>query len=236
MRRLLLGALVLLLACVGAPARADATYGSVSGVDGVLYDDCVEQPYTYSVHDVPTADYQALRVTLVDPAGTVLLADSYRPVVDGSASGVSTLRLCRPANRFGTYTVHARVEWGPTAQAVESSALDDAHFTMRKPLTRTTLSVSTRRPAYRQVVRYRVRAFDERPAGYVGTSAAWVHLEKRKHGRWVRIKGARAMTHSTGFIRIRLRHLGHHQRMKVRAVTEETTRYAASASPTVRLW
>ena len=107
---------------------------------------------------------------------------------------------------------------------------------MRKPRTRTTLAVSTHRPAYGQVVRYRIRALDERPAGYFGTSAAWVHLQKRVDGHWVRMKGSRAMTHVTGYITVRLRYLQHHHRMRVRAVTEPTSRYARSTSPVVRLW
>jgi hypothetical protein len=50
------------------------------------------------------------------------------------------------------------------------------------------------------------------------------------------MKGARAMTHATGAVRIALRYRAHHQRMLVRAVTEPTSRYARSISPTFRLW
>jgi len=235
MKRGLLGFLVIVLACVASPARADSIYGSTSGVDGVLYDDCVAQPFHWSV-TAPAATYQALRVSLLAPDGALLVSDFYIPLDTSPASGSSTFHLCRPANLYGTYTIRARFESGDDPQTAQSHQLDDSHFTMRKPFTRTTLSVSTRGPAYGQVVAYRIRALDERPTGYVGTSAAWVLLQKKVDGHWVRIKGSRAMTHSTGYIKVRLRYPYHHKTMRIRAVTQPTSRYARSTSPVVRLW
>lgn len=236
MRRVLLGLLVLVLSCAALPARADSTYASVSASGGVLYDDCIEHPYSYSVRVPGDGTYRALRVSLYGPDGA--LADTgYLAPVANVASGTSTFRLCRPGDPYGTYTIRATVEWGSEPGApVTSSTLDPAQFSMRKPATRTTLSASTVRPAYGQVVRYRIGTRDERPTGYAATTAAWVLLQKRVAGHWVRIKGSRAMTHPTGRITVRLRYLGHHQPMQVRAVTQPTSRYARSTSPVLHLW
>jgi hypothetical protein len=232
----LLGLLVLVLSCVALPARADSTFGSVSAPGGVLYDDCIEHPYGYSVRVPGDGTYRALRVSLYGPDGA--LADTgYVAPAANVASGTSTFRLCRPGDPYGTYTIRATVEWASEPGApVTSSTLDPAQFSMRKPATRTLLSASTVRPAYGQVVTYRIRALDERPTGYAATVAAWVVLQKRVAGHWVRIKGSRAMTHPTGRIAVRLRYLGHHRPMQVRAVTQPTSRYARSTSPVLHLW
>ncbi len=76
---------------------------------------------------------------------------------------------------YGTLHDPGELEWGPTPEhSRAASVLDDAHFSMRKPRTRTGLSVSTRRPAYRQRVTYRISVWDERPEGYAPTAFAWV--------------------------------------------------------------
>jgi hypothetical protein len=235
-----LGALVgaLALLCVPAlPAHATTPYGSVAGIDGVLYDDCGAYPFRWSV-DVPDGgSYRALNLQLIAPDGSQ--ADSTYVVPDANlASGVSTFRLCRPGDPYGTYTIRGTVEWAPSADATPktSAQLDDAHFTMRRPSSRTSVTASTPRPAYGQLVTYRLRSYDEQPTGYAANAFAWVHLEKRVAGRWVRVKGGRAMTHSTGAVKVRLRFLAPHRRTVLRAVTEPTSRYARSVSPTLRLW
>jgi len=234
-RRVLLGVLALVLATAAAPARADSTYGSVSGINGVLYDDCLSYPYAFSVGSAATsAGYWDLTAELVRPDGHVTATDY---VAQPAATGTSTFGLLCPSDGYGTYTVRATLRWGPDQTTLtQSSRLDDAHFTLRKPRSRTTLTASTRRPVSGQVVRYRVTAYDERPSGFVRRAFAWVHLEKRAAGHWVRIKGARAMTHSNGAVRVRLRYLGHHRTLRLRAVTEPTSRFSRSASPTLRLW
>lgn len=241
-RRVLLGVLagVLLggLAVGGpvhAPAQATSPYGAVAGIDGVLYDDCQSYAYRYDVHNVPAeAQSSGLDVTLFGPDGAK--ADSDFVDTGMGASGTSTFTLCTQVNLYGTYTIHAVFQWQNSSNATQTSRLDDAHFTLRKPRSRAAVAASTRRPASGQVVRYRVTAYDERPAGYVRRAFAWVHLEQRRGGHWVRIKGARAMTHDTGRVVIRLRYRAHHQTLRIRAVTERAPRYTRSASPTLRLW
>jgi hypothetical protein len=233
MKRGFLGVLVLVLVCVGTPARADSTYGSTTGVNGVLYDGCVDHPYRYSINaaNIPSdAQYWDLQVRLYGPDGSQVGSDTANDL-----SGTRIFSMCRPPGLFGVYTIRAWFRWQDSGSNWHSSRLDDSHFTMRKPYTRTRLTVSTRRPAYGQVVAYRIRALDERPTGYAGTSAAWVLLQKKVGGHWVRVKGSRAMTHSTGYIKVRLRYPYHHKPMRIRAVTQPTSRYARSTSPVVRL-
>lgn len=239
-RRLFLGVLaaVLLLGggLAGVPVHAASPYGSVTGISGVLYDDCRAYPYQYSVDVPPASTYRAVTVTVVGPAGAVAARDYVTPATD-QETGTSTVTLCRPTDPYGTYTIRAVVEWGEAGNPPFSSApLDDAHFTMRKPSSRTSVSASTRRPAYGQVVAYRFRSLVEEPTGHAGNAFAWVHLEKRVGGRWVRVKGGRAMTHSTGAVTVRLRYLAHHHRTWLRAVTEPSPRYARSVSAPLRLW
>lgn len=234
MRRVLLGILALALTCVPMAARADSTYGSVSGISGVLYDDCRPYPYAYVMQNVP-ADAQnwGIDVTLFGPGGAKADTDFVGGV---QGPGTSTFTLCTQVDPYGTYTIHAVFQWQDSSNGWHFSTLDPAQFTMRKPHTRTTVSASSRRPAYGQVVAWRLRSYDEQPTGYGRNAFAWVHLEKRVGGHWAPIQGARAMTHATGAVRINLRYRAHHQRMLVRAVTEPTSRYARSVSPTLRLW
>jgi hypothetical protein len=233
--RALVGALVLVLCGLAPAAHADSTYGSTTGVNGVRYDDCLAYPYHWSVTVPGGGSYRALRTSLIAPGGA--LADTGYVVPDANtSSGTSTFVLC-PTDPYGTYTIRATVEWGPDSSTINQQAqLDDSHFSMRKPFTRTSLSVSTRRPAYGQLVTYRIRAMDERPTGYFGTSATWVLLQQRVAGHWVRIKGSRAMTHITGYRKVRLRYLHHHKPMRIRAVTQATSKYARSTSPVIRIW
>lgn len=242
MKRAILGCLVLVLALSGvslaAPAQAatGSATGSatITGIDGVLYDDCVAHPYGYAVVPPDGAVYWALDLVLLGPDGRQAATGR---VARPEPSGAGSFTLCPPANLYGGYTIRATLVWGAAEETIDqSSPLADAHFTLRRPDTRTALSVSTRRPARGQLVAYRIATTDERPEGYVATPFTWVHLEQRVDGRWVRIRGGRAVTHSTGRVTVRLRHRHHHQRMRVRAVTEPTTRYSRSASPVVRIW
>lgn len=238
MKRVILGALVLALSCVGlaAPAVADTGSGTISGINGVLYNDCRPHPYGYAVSVPADAGYWDLRVSLRGPDGHETATD-FVALPDSSGTSTFSSYLCPPGDLYGTYTIRATLEWGPEEQTVDQSTqLADAHFTMRKPFTRTSLTVSTSRPAYRQLVTYRIGVRDERPTGYVATSFAWVVLQKRVEGHWVRIKGTRTLTHSNGYVRLRLRYLHHHKRMRVRAVAQEAPRFSRSVSPSVRLW
>ena len=234
MRQGLVGFVVLVLALVMSPARADSASGSITGVNGVLHNDCQNYPYLYSVAVPDGAGHRALTTRLIAPDGTLADTDYVAPD-SNTSSGMSTFVLCRPIHPYGVYTITATVEWG--AESGDSTQqLPNAQFSMRQPFTRTSVSASTHRPRDGELVTYRVRTFDERPSGYAPNAFAWVHLERKAHGQWVRMKGGRAMTHSTGRVKVRLRYPHHHKRMRIRAVTESTVRCAASVSPTLRLW
>ena len=236
MRRGIVGFVVLALALVASPAQSEPTYGSTTGVSGVLHNDCLNYPYLYSVAVPETAGYRAISVTLVAPDGTYADTDYVVPA-SNTSSGMSTFVLCRPIHPYGVYTIRATVEWGAEPGTIDGSApLADAQFSMRQPFSRTSVAASTHRPRRGELVTYRVRTFDERPSGYAPNAFAWVHLERKAHGEWVRMRAGRAMTHSTGRVKVRLRYPYHHKRMRIRAVTEPTVRYAASVSPTLRLW
>jgi hypothetical protein len=234
MKRGIVGLVVLALAVVASPARADSTYGSVTGVDGVLFNDCLSYPYHYALVIPADAQSWTLDVTALGPDGKVAETDA---VSNEEPVGVRSFFVCTRPDGFGTYTIHSTFHWLPEgSEDWSGSTLDDSTFTLRKPFTTTTVRASTHRPRHGELVTYRIRSFDERPTGYAPNGLAWVHLEKKRHGHWVRLKGGRGMTHSTGRVALRVRYLGHHERLRIRAVTEPSVRYAASASPTLRLW
>lgn len=233
MRRGILGLLVLVLVCVGAPARAEVSHGSVTGISGVLYDDCLRYPYRYAVTVPEGAQDWDIDARLIGPDGKQASSDR---ISSALVSGTSSVVLCQQTNPYGRYTIRATFDWLDADSMWQSARLADSSFTLRRPRSKTALTVSTRRPAHGKRVTYRVRAYDERPSGYLPRAFTWVHLEKRRNGHWVRIRGSRAMTHSTGAVKVRLRYAGHHTRMKVRAVTEKTTKFSRSTSPVVRLW
>jgi len=235
MKRAILGALAVVLAGLAVPAHAASSYGSVFGVNGVLYDDCRDHPYRYAVDPPGNPGYWDLVVSLRGPDGIETASDL---VTRPASTGASELGpLCPPTDLYGRYTIRATLRWGADESSITSSSqLDAAHFTLRKPHTRTALAVSTRRPAYGEVVVYRIRVRDERPTGYYPTAFAWVVLQQKVDGHWVRIKGSRTLTHNTGRVKLRMKYLHHHKRTKVRAVTQEADRYARSVSTPVRLW
>lgn len=235
MKRAFLGALVLVLAGLTAPAHAASTYGTVTGINGVLYDDCLYYPYRYAVDPPGDPGYWDLVVSLRGPDGREAASDL---VTRPAPTGTSELGLlCPPTDLYGRYTIRATLRWGADESSITNwSQLDDSSFSMRKPYTRTRLSVSTHRPSYGQLVTYRIGVRDERPTGYYPTPFAWVFLQKRVDGHWVRIKGTRTLTHATGRVRLRLRYLHHHQRMRVRAVAAAAPRFQRSVSPLVRIW
>jgi hypothetical protein len=235
MKRLLVVVLALVLAALALSAPAQAVgRGSVTGIDGVLYDDCLDYDYRYQVLVPEGVETWYLEVEARGPDGRVSDTDFVdRP----DPTGVSTFFLCSPpVDRYGTYTIHATFTWVYSSNATGSEVFPDANFTLRKPFTRTRLSVSTRRPAFGQLVTYRIMALDERPAGYLPTAFTWVHLEKRRDGHWVRVRGSRALTHANGRVKVRIRYLHHHHRMRIRAITERTPKLRRSVSPVVRLW
>jgi hypothetical protein len=236
MRRGILGILVLVLVGVASPpARADSTFGSTTGINGVLYDDCLYYPYRYAVDPPGNPGYWDLVVSLRGPDGRKTASDL---VTRPAPTGTSELGLlCPPTDLYGRYTIRATLRWGADESSITgSSQLDDSHFSLRKPYTRTHLSVSTHRPSYGQVVTYRIGVRDERPTGYYPTAFAWVFLQKRVDGHWVRIKGTRTLTHATGRVKLRLRYLHHHKRMRVRAVAAAAPRFQRSESLPVRIW
>jgi hypothetical protein len=230
--RAALGALALVAAGAVVPVRAEPAYGSVTGVDGVLYDDCREHPYAYAVAPPAEAEDWDLQVQAYGPDGQLSDTDF---VHDGVLAGNGSFLLCPPADLYGRFTIRATLDWydGSTWHPI---ALADASFSMRKPATRTGLSVSTRRPAYGTKVAYRFRVRDERPEGFAPTAFAWVVLQKRAHGRWVRVKDSRTLTHADGRVKLRLEYRRHRKPLRVRAVTQEGDRWAASVSAPVRLW
>lgn len=231
--RAILGALVLALGLGALPAQAATSNGSVTGIDGVLYDDCLDYPYTYRVLVPEGAQYWGLDVELYGPDGRLADTDF---VGQPQATGTSSFDLC-PGDGNGSYRIRASFEYRfSDAGETKTEEFADAYFTMRKPHTRTVLKVSTDRPAYGQRVTYRIRTWDERPDGYHPTPFAWVHLQKRVDGRWVRVRDSRTLTHDTGRVRVRLPYRYHHKRLRIRAVTERSPRWARSFSTPVRLW
>jgi hypothetical protein len=132
MGRGFLGIVVLVAACIAGPAHGDATYGSTTGVNGVLFNDCLNHPYGYSLNVPADAQDWYLDTTLVGPGGQVASNDR---VASEQTAGTSTFFVCTRPDGFGGYTIRSTFHWLPPEPeaAWQESTLDDSSFRLRAP-------------------------------------------------------------------------------------------------------
>ena len=231
MRRLLSVTVFTAASFVGLVSPASATGALVVG-DGVLYQDCREHPYSFSVQPPPGTDSWSMDVTAYGPDGTSQASDF---VYDDISTGTGGLQFCG-SEMSGRYELVAEIEYsdydsdgsGTTTERLTSA------FSMRKPSSRTRLRVSTRNPRYNSAVRFTIKTSDERPSGYFATSYAEVRLQRRVGARWVNVKGGKGFTDSRGrdVLTFRWNTRG---RFAVRAVTLESAKLEGSTSAPITL-
>lgn len=196
MRIRVLVVLSLLMAAVVAigPSPAAAAGGSIWSHRGVLYDTCRDHSYGYTVN--PGSSEWSLEVTLLAPDGTTEGHDYLYDAAD-PRSGTSHFQFCG-WEMPGRYKIRATLTWYDDDFNEYESTLPAAYFWMRKPYTRTALTTSDRTPHFNEVVRFRAKVRDERPAGYFATRYAAVVLQVRTATGWRVIRGSRTTTDQWG--------------------------------------
>lgn len=231
MRRLLSVTLLAAASLVGLASPSSAAGVLVVG-NGVLYQDCRDHPYSFSVLPPPGTDSWSMDVTAYGPDGTSQASDF---VYDDISTGSGGLQFCG-SELPGSYELVAEVEYsdfdaygsGTTTERLTST------FSMRKPSTRTRLQVSTRSPRYNAAVRFTIKTSDERPSGYFPTSYADVRLQRRAGNRWVNVPSGKGFTDSRGreVLTFRWNTRG---RFSVRAVTLDSDNLDGSTSASITI-
>jgi hypothetical protein len=201
---------------------AQASGGSLSSPNGVLYPGCRSHPYSYSVSLPPGADDWSLDVELYAPDGTYSTGDF---VYDAPTSGSGTLLVCG-SEMAGRWTIRGTVEyWVDWSQG--SYSLPTRALTLRAPKSRTKIKAIPRHPHKNQVVKFKVRTLDERPNGYFRSTYPTVVLQTKRGGKWRKLKGSRTMGNDRGGTVIKVRYAGVPVKARAKSLRDN---YTASTS------
>ena len=227
MKRGLLGAAlaVALTATALSAPPAQAASGSLTVPTIIRYDSCENYPYWVRTSPDPGYDYDvSVEVDVFGPDGQRETGDF---LTDFGTTAESSLFMCG-SEMPGRWRMDAKVRACDYDYNCEEYSLTSRYFTVRKPHTRTSLSVKPARPRKGQVVHFRITTKDERRNGYYATSWAPVYLQEKKHGRWVRVHDSRTSAGETGRAVLRYRWTG--GKATVRAVTPNSSSFSPSTS------
>lgn len=179
---------------LASPASASASDGTTSSSSGVLYDSCVDHRYRYSVHPAGT-DWN-LDVDLVGPDGSVVGSD-YLYRGGNATSGRSSFLFCGYEDA-GRYRIRATLTSYDADYNAHTANLASSTFTMRRPHTRTALSVSKKHPKFNRVVTFRTRSKVEKPAGFFALKYEYARLQIKVKGTWHNLRGSKEWGNSRG--------------------------------------
>lgn len=206
MARLLRALIVLVASGLGlggltAPAHADPYAVTVSSGPGVLYADCGDHAFHYSVAPPAINISWSIRLVLQAPDGTS--AGSLFISKGDPTTGVDTKQFCARTDLPGTYTVTGTYEVaefeGSTKVKKTSTPVTPFTFQMRLAGTKATAKASHKKVKRKKKVRVNVQVTDERPSGgYFPTSSAKVQLQRKQGSRWVGVRGTKDWTAANG--------------------------------------
>ena len=195
---------------------------------GVLYDSCGDYGFTYSARlPLGYTSSWSLDLQLIGPDGNEVDTDY---LYEGT-SGTGDFFLCGSPNLAGSYVIQG------TGSACNSDydcvpiSASPTSVSMRLPQTSTRLRARPLRPTKGEVIRFNITSQDERPTGYFGTSYTTVRLQVRKGGSWRTFK--KTSTDDMGRAVVKARYTG--SRVKVRAMTDNTSSRTGSVSRTIRV-
>jgi hypothetical protein len=214
MSRLMRSSVVLIAGVLGlgglaAPASADATTVSVSSAPGVLFPECTDHPFSYSVTPPETAIAWSIELVVQAPDGTS--GGSLYISKGDPTTGVETETFCPSSSIPGTYGVtgtYKVVDDDPNSSFPKTTITPVAPFTfdLRLAYAKVDARASDKTPRIGQKVRVNVKVSDERPSGgFFATSGAEVKLQRLKGSAWVNVPGGRAYTSSNGRVQVRFR-------------------------------
>jgi hypothetical protein len=203
--------IALVLGALGpaAPAEAGPYDVTVASGPGVIFADCTDHPFNYSVTPPEDANSWNIELTVQAPDGT-----SGGSVYVGPSSpttGVATESFCPGESMAGTYSVTGVYEVlefnGGMIGEFTRTPVTPFTFDLRLPYSKVTAKASDKSPKVGQRVKVNVKVADERPAGgFFGTTDAGVQLQRLKGSRWVGVSGTKEYTGSAGTVQLRFRH------------------------------
>ena len=151
----------------GASASA-AVPGTLTTSDGVLFQSCVRHPVSYAAS--PGSGNWSLFLTSTRSDGSAGPFASLSSGLGDQPTGVTTLDFCAGDGAGvyvpGRYTVSGALSWVDGGGVTHDEQLAPAAFTMAKPATRTTLTLSDRTPRPGQPISFRVKVTVQSPAGW----------------------------------------------------------------------
>jgi hypothetical protein len=221
-----LGLVAGLVVISASPAAAGS--GSVSARDGVLYDDCRDHTYRYSVN--PGSSDWSLDVELIGPDGTSADFDFLSGGSDPT-SGTGGFFFCG-WERPGRYEIHATLTWYDEDYYEYTDSLPVDAFRMRKPRSRTSIEFSDPTPHYNEIIKIRTQTKDERPHGFFPAGYPWVRLQLRTRSGWVNVNGSKELGNERGVTTWRYR-WNTNRTYKIRAVSLRDSDYESSVSRVV---
>jgi len=209
---------------LASPASANVT-GSTATDDVVLYDHCQTHDISYDLAVDPGTALWRLEVQVADPQGFLSQGTIVNSATNPATSGIVQVSFCG-SEPSGTYTVRASGFYEVLPAVQLPFTLPDTTFQVRPAATRTALAQrELGHGRHRLVARVREQA----EHGYERADGVPVRLERRAHGRWLRVRGL-TLTTVHGRAVATLRTGGTY-----RAVVAAANGYAASVSRPVTL-
>ena len=150
------------------PASAEAP-ATLSTADGVLFQTCVKHPVAYAT--TPGSGNWTLFLSSKRSDGSPGPFASLSSALGDQAAGSTTLDFCGAGDTAGVYvpggyTLTGTLSWVDGGGVTHTEQLPSAAFTMAKPQTRTTLTLSDRTPTAGQPIRFLVKVKVQSPTGW----------------------------------------------------------------------
>jgi hypothetical protein len=169
MRLLLVTALLGSVLAAGPSASAEAS-STLTTSDGVLFQTCVRHPVTYAAS--PGSGNWTLFLSSSRSDGSPGPFVSLSSALGDQPSGSTTLDFCGYGDTAGVYvpgryTLTGALSWVDGSGVTHNEQLPSAAFTMAKPQTRTTLTLSDRTPKPGQPIRFGVKVKVRSPTGWM---------------------------------------------------------------------
>jgi hypothetical protein len=171
MRRFLATALLVPAVALAPAASASAQApGTLTTSDGVLFQTCVHHPISYAAS--PGSGSWSLFLSSTRSDGSRGPFVSLSSALGDQSSGTTTLDFCGYGGSAGVYvpgryTLAGALSWVDDGGGTHTEQLPAAAFTMAKPQTRTTLTLSDRTPRPGQPIRFTVRVKVQSPTGWM---------------------------------------------------------------------
>ena len=239
--RLLLVSALLGSAVAAVPASAQAP-SALTTSDGVLYQSCVRHPVSYAAN--PGSGNWSLFLTSTRSDGSPGPFVSLSSYGGDQPAGSTTLDFCGAAAGLyvpGRYTLAGELSWVDADGYTRTEQLPSSVFTMAKPQTHTTLTLSDRTPKPGQPIRFHVLVKVQSPTGWMREPEIAPPMRLRLLARgpgeskFSPLRGGAGVYDFGGTWSRKYRWLGTLPRAQFKAETRGNDLFAESTSKVVRL-